>query len=157
MQIKDRKFVEEYCKYNRIKCKFYIGEDTSFGSSFKNSNFKDIDRLCKTVIFVDENNKSWAVVVLSKYKILQKKLAKLIGAKKLRLATHEEVVKYTGYFPGAVSPLSLGNMLIIDTEVTKLERAWFGGGDKNSLVELSIKDIIRIENPKVLEVPKKLL
>lgn len=104
------------------------------------------ERIVKSILFMDDVGEPVLVIVRGDRKVSEYRLAKLIGAKSVRIATPEETKIYTGYEVGAVPPVGFRRDLrvVIDSEVLKLDRVYGGGGKINALVEISTADILRI-------------
>jgi len=152
---KDRNTLINFCKRNNIDIEILISNDTSTSKKVLEKTNIPLDKIGKTVIFVDENKNPFAVLIRAIYKISQNELAKILGKKHIRLAKAEEVINYTGYVPGGISPLDLPIKLILDKELLNYDYIWVGGGDTQTLIKVKISDIIKLQNPQIIEVPKK--
>jgi Cys-tRNA(Pro) deacylase len=111
--------------------------------------------VAKTVVFVNEKGEPLIVVMPGGCKVNQDKLAKMLGFKKLRLATQEEVLNYTGYEAGAVPPVGHVKQIpaVVDETLLSREKVYAGGGAVNATLEMSPTIIVRILNAKVMSVP----
>jgi prolyl-tRNA editing enzyme YbaK/EbsC (Cys-tRNA(Pro) deacylase) len=68
-----------------------------------------------------------------------------VGRKRVKLAGSQDVLAITGYKAGAVPPLGWKTKVqaFIDPGVLQHEVVYAGGGDTNTLVEISPRDIMR--------------
>lgn len=116
-----------------------------------------LERIAKTVVLVSENKDVILVVVRADRRVDQTRLARLLGFKKLRLATEEEVVSSTGYPPGGVPPVGHARRLpvYLDAELLGAGPIYAGGGDERHLLLIHPEDIIRLAGAQVVEVPRK--
>jgi Cys-tRNA(Pro) deacylase len=75
-----------------------------------------------------------------------KKIAKVFGASKARVATAEEVESATGFTPGAVAPFPLPKvrMVYLDRLLLRHPRVWCGAGSENHLVSLAPAELARL-------------
>jgi Cys-tRNA(Pro) deacylase len=75
-----------------------------------------------------------------------KKIAKVFGASKARVATAEEVESATGFTPGAVAPFPLPKvrMVYLDRLLLRHPRVWCGAGSENHLVSMAPAELARL-------------
>ena len=113
----------------------------------------EISRIVKTVVFIDNEGKPHAVVLLGSRRVNQSKLAKLLGVRRVRLATRSEVAELTGYEAGGVPPIGIPIDTIIDSELAAINgEVYAGGGDPSTLLEIRVEDIIKIQRPRIMAV-----
>ncbi len=101
--------LESFIKRNGIMATLMVVGDAATSMKAAASLGIDIDRIMKTVIFLDDLERPLAVMLRGSRKVNQNALAKQLGgARKIRLAAREEVVKLTGYEAGGgVPPIDL--------------------------------------------------
>ncbi|MGQ9479389.1 MAG: aminoacyl-tRNA deacylase [Thermoproteota archaeon] len=111
--------------------------------------------IAKTVVFVNENREPLIVIMPGDRKVNQDKLAKMLGFRKLRLATAQEVLEHTGYEPGAVPPVGHRKKIlaIMDESLISKNKIYAGGGAVNATLEISPRDVAKILDVKVIRVP----
>ena len=153
--MKSKKDVEEFCRKNKIKCEFYQGTDFSTSKKVHEKLGISDNKVAKTIIFMSDKGDPLAVIIKSCCKIVQNKLAKILGFKHIRLANYDEVVKYTGYLPGGICPIDLNILVILDKDILNEDYIFVGGGDKDTLLKIKVEDLIKVLNPKIIDVPKK--
>lgn len=117
----------------------------------------DLTRIAKTVVLVNERGEAVLVVVRGDRRIDQAGLARLIGCRKLRLASDQEVLEATGYPPGGVPPVGHKQKLpvYVDEELLGGGFYYAGGGDAQHLLLIRAEDILKLSGGTVLKVPKK--
>ncbi len=95
------------------------------------------------------------LVVPGNLKFDEKKVNALLGIRKLRFATEDEVIKITeGVQPGGVPPF--GNLFNLETYVEEKlfenEKIIFNAGDKRFSVAMSSSDYKTLLNPKIASI-----
>lgn len=105
----------------------------------------------KTLVFLDENSEPVIAIILAKDHASRHKLQEVSERKSLSLAEPEQAYKITGYPTGGIPPVGHKKPLpvFMDKGVLGLDYAWAGGGCRTQLVRLPVKDIVRINNPKI--------
>jgi len=109
----------------------------------------------KSVLFLDEWRKPVLVILGGENKVRQTEFARMIGKKKLRLATREEVLEFTGYPAGGVPPLALkpGLEIYIDRKVNSKGKVHAGGGTERHILVIDISDLFRLYEKNIIDVP----
>jgi Cys-tRNA(Pro)/Cys-tRNA(Cys) deacylase len=74
-----------------------------------------------------------------------RKLRKLVGRSRVRMATEDEVVEVTGYHVGTVTPFGIRKQIrvLIDASVLKKEEISIGSGVRNTAIILKSADLRR--------------
>jgi Cys-tRNA(Pro) deacylase len=143
----------------RAGVKFRILEVPQAATSFEAaaSLGLSLKRIGKSVVLQADTGETILVVVRGDRRIDQGKLAKMLGYKKLRLATAGEVVEATGYAPGGVPPIGHARKLpvYVDEELLNLDSIYVGGGDERHLLEIPPSAIVELAGARVIQVPKK--
>ena len=151
----DSKYLRDSLESNGIFCKFYkFSEETITSVQAAKLLNVPLSSIAKSVLLVDEHDKPVLVVLPGYKRIPQKKLARRLGKKKLRLATRDEVLNFTGYQPGGIPPVFHRNKIdtVIDEELLDKEYVIVGGGDTMTLLKIKVSDIIRLQNAKIVEI-----
>ncbi|AJB41623.1 YbaK/prolyl-tRNA synthetase associated region [Thermofilum adornatum 1505] len=152
--------VEDLKKYlDSIGIRYMIVEVPEAATSGQASRSLGIglERIAKTVVFKSDSGETLLVVVRADKKVDQGRLAKMLGYKKLRLATFEEVVEDTGYPPGGVPPVGHKKKLVVyvDSKLLGGDFYFVGGGDDKHLLEVSLREIAERGFALPLDVPVK--
>lgn len=79
------------------------------------------------------------------------KIARLLHARRVAVATPDEAVAATGFRPGAVAPFPLERVSVVLVERTLLRHraVWAGGGSDRHLVALSPAELVRLTRGRV--------
>ncbi|MEM1507294.1 MAG: aminoacyl-tRNA deacylase [Candidatus Bathyarchaeia archaeon] len=114
------------------------------------------EKIIKSLLFICDNGSSVLAIVPGDRRVDERKLAAFYGVKRVRWATALEVKDLTGYDVGAVPPVGHKNRIktIIDERVFRFERVIGGGGEINTLMEISPEDIKRLNEAQVGDISK---
>jgi Ala-tRNA(Pro) deacylase len=145
------KRVKEYLKKQKVKYKtikykpVYTAQEVAAAAHIPGS------QLAKTVM-VNHDDEITMVVLAAIYQVDFKRLKKILGAKKVKLATEKE---FKDLFPdcetGAAPPF--GNLyemkVIVDKTLTDQERIAFRAGSHKELIQLAYADFEKSVQPKI--------
>jgi Cys-tRNA(Pro)/Cys-tRNA(Cys) deacylase len=100
----------------------------------------------KTIVVVRHaRGKSILAVVPGPTEVDLKALAKLLGEKKVFIASEREAEKLTGLLAGGISPLALlnrGFQVVMDDNALKFDRICISGGERGLMVALAPAAVI---------------
>ena len=147
--------LRKYLERLNIKHKILMHEETYSAKKASAVLGIDLSKIAKTIVFIDENNEPLLVIMPGTRRVNQNRLAKILGKKRIRLARPDEVLEFTGYEVGAVPPVGHIRPIrtIIDEELLKWDVVSAGGGSVNATLEISPKDIVKLQNAEVMKVP----
>ncbi len=83
-----------------------------------------------------------------------KKLARLVGAKKLKMATHQEAEAMTGLQVGGISPLALinkGFAIYLDELAEAQPRIFVSAGERGTQIKLSPKELRKLTGARLAD------
>lgn len=143
----DQKLVE-FIKQNNINVEHLVFKTSchSVEEAAISANARPED-FVKNVCVINELTNELIVCIVSGHKRLDmKKLAALIGTKKLRMANADEILGKTGYPMGGTPSFGYSAKFFIDNEVLNKEIVYSGGGSQNSLTKCSPLEIIKANN-----------
>jgi Cys-tRNA(Pro)/Cys-tRNA(Cys) deacylase len=112
----------------------------------------DVNQIAKSIVLVDSDKNPLLVILPANKRISYRKIKTLLSVKDVRLANEEEVLAFSGYPVGGVSPFNLLQRVLLDPKVLGNPTAIVGGGDINKLLELRTKDIVEIVKPTVADI-----
>jgi Cys-tRNA(Pro) deacylase len=109
------------------------------------------EKIIKSMLFIDDAGMPILCIVTGDKRVSEKKVAVACEAKKVRKASSAEVREFTGYEVGAVPPVGHKTQMrtLIDEKVMSFDKVVGGGGDINTLLEISPVEIKRLTNGKV--------
>ena len=114
-----------------------------------------VDRVFKTLVAVREQGKPLLVMVPGSHQLDLKKLAKEVGEKKIKLASHVQAEALTGLQVGGISPLALinkGFVMLLDRSAVTCHTICISAGKKGLNVELNPAELIRITSARYVDV-----
>ena len=146
----------EFIKQNNVKAEHLVFETSchSVEEAAASANAKPED-FVKNVCVINESNNELIVCIVPGHKRLDlKKLAALVGSKKLRLANANEILEKTGYPMGGTPSFGYSARFFIDNEVFTKEIVYSGGGSQNALTKTSPNEIVKINNATKADLTK---
>ena len=117
-------------------------------SALETAGLLDIppEMVFKTIVVVRHaRGKSILAVVPGPTEVDLKALAKLLGEKKVFIASEREAEKLTGLLAGGISPLALlnrGFQVVMDDNALKFDRICISGGERGLMVALAPAAVI---------------
>lgn len=114
------------------------------------------DRLFKTLIAsVDDEKFITALVPVSKQLDL-KKMVKVTGSKKTKMAEKQDVVRTTGYILGGVSPIGQKKKLttVIDMSALNFDTIFVSAGRRGLQIEISPQDLAFLTHAVYFEISR---
>lgn len=112
------------------------------------------EKIVKSIVMIDSDGNPTLALVPARSMVSHKKLKKLLDVKDVRLASHEEVLNFSGYPAGGVPPFNDVKRVIADPEILKNETIVVGGGDVDKLLEIRTGDVIQISNAQIIDITK---
>lgn len=106
------------------------------------------------VVADDKKHKPMVVLLPGEETLELKRLAKQVGTKKVRMATHDRAEKLTGMQTGGISPLALINKgfdLYIDQRALRCETIAVSAGQRGANLEVPVKALVRLTGAKPID------
>jgi len=112
------------------------------------------EKIIKSILFIDNDGLPILGIITGDKRVSEKKLAMVCETKKVRRANPFEVKEFTGYDVGAVAPVGHKTAVrtFIDEKVMGFEKVIGGGGQVNTLLEISPRDVRRLTNGQVKDI-----
>jgi Cys-tRNA(Pro)/Cys-tRNA(Cys) deacylase len=109
----------------------------------------------KTLVVVRQSGKPMLVMIPSDRQLGLKSLAKSVGEKKVKMASHKEAEALTGLQVGGISALALLNRrfdMLLDASATTLESITISAGRRGSQMRLATADLLEITQARLVDV-----
>lgn len=112
----------------------------------------------KALVFKSEDGKLVLGLVAADRRIDDKKLAKVVGTKRLKLAKPDEVLRATGCEIGSVHPFGVLSKLptYMDKSILENDKVNFNIGLHTMSMEISSKDLVKAIRPEICDISKYL-
>ena len=113
-----------------------------------------ISHVYKTIVVLREKGKPMLVMVQGDQEVNLRLLAKSVGEKKLRLATHREAEDLTGLQTGGISALALlhhGFDIYADRSLAALDYVHVSAGQRGMNIRLAPADLIRLTGAELIQ------
>ena len=108
----------------------------------------------KTLV-VARQKKPLLVMVAANRQLNLKKLAKAVGEKKLKMATHADAERMTGLQVGGISPLALlnkGFVILADAAINDQSHVFISSGQRGINLKVPVSDLLKITRAKTVDV-----
>jgi Cys-tRNA(Pro) deacylase len=115
----------------------------------------DTQDVVKTLLVRRPDNKHVIAIVRGDQRLSLKKLARVVGVKKLEMAPESDVPRITGYQIGAVAPFGLRRKdvpIYADHHIVERSRVSTSAGRHDAGLELTSEDLIRATNGQVADI-----
>ena len=145
-----------FLKTQKIEFKPYFYKYVDHGGTHESSKQLGIKehRVVKTLVFEDENKKPLIVLMNGDFDVSVKKLARVMGIKKVELANPQKAEKCTGYKVGGTSPFGVRTKMRIfaQKDIFDFDYIVINGGQRGFLVEIKTEDLKKTINPEIVDV-----
>ena len=113
-----------------------------------------IEQIVKTMIVKKPDGELIVILIPGNKRLNTKKLAKILGCKKVQIAPKEEVEKATGYKIGAIAPIGVKREMKIymDKDVLKEEIVDISSGRPDAGIELKSEDLAKVTKAEIINI-----
>ena len=141
----------------KIDFEFFEKQETHTAEAAAKALGVSLDRIIKSIVFVDENNSPLLAIVRGDQNVSRKKLQQALNVKKAKIASQKAAEHITGYPTGGIPPIGHKNVLktVIDPLVLENTFMWAGGGTRKKMVKLRTSDILQQSKAQVSEISVK--
>ena len=115
----------------------------------------DPAQVYKTLVVARKPEKSILIMVPAQKQLNLKKLAKVVGAKKLKMATQQEAERLTGLQVGGISPLALVNRgfhIMGDRTLLEHDKVYLSSGQRGTQIIVAPEEVVRVTGAKLVDV-----
>lgn len=109
----------------------------------------------KTLVVIRQSGRAMLVIIPSDRQLDLKRLAKSVGEKKVKMATHREAEALTGLQVGGISALALlnrGFAIFADSSAESLETITVSAGQRGVQVRLAAAELLEICQAQIVDV-----
>lgn len=119
----------------------------------------DANQMFKTIVAVrPDGGKPVLALIPAPAQLDLKAVGRLLGGKKLQLATQAQAEKLTGLQVGGISPLALigkGFEIVMDESATTFEKIYISGGQRGLNISLSPDSLIKLTHANVINIAQE--
>ena len=114
----------------------------------------DEHEVVKTLVFEDDRDQPFIVLMHGDRNVSTKELARQLGVKRTAPCTPEKAQKHSGYMVGGTSPFGTRTALPVYVErtVLSLPRIFINGGHRGFILEMNVQDLCRVVSPTPVDV-----
>ncbi|HDR6248375.1 TPA: YbaK/EbsC family protein [Bacillus cereus] len=112
------------------------------------------EEFVKNICMMDQNGNLIVAIVKGEDRASTSRVSKALNIARPRLATENEVLEGTGYQAGGVPSFGYRAEFSIDPRVTELTYIFTGGGSPNSLVKITVEDLLKVNKGIVVRIRK---
>lgn len=112
------------------------------------------ENIIKSICMLTPDNHLVVAVVMGPDRVSTKKVARVLGTGRPRMATPEEIMDLTGYPCGGTPCFGFEAQFIVDEAVMERDVVFAGGGSEYSLTRIPTAEILRVTNALVARVRK---
>ena len=107
----------------------------------------------KTLIMEDEQARPLVILMHGDREVATGKLAKQIGAKRVRPCEPKAADKHSGYQVGGTSPFGtrVAMPVYCERSVTELQTVYINGGKRGYIISLATADLLRVLQPVLVD------
>jgi prolyl-tRNA editing enzyme YbaK/EbsC (Cys-tRNA(Pro) deacylase) len=147
--------LRKYMKANGIEGEVIEVGSGATSESAASSLEAPLDSIVKSVLFMDKNRRPILVIMGGEHKLQQNTFARLIGCRKIRLATRDEVLRFTGYPAGGVPPMGVkqGVRIFVDSKVMRKKMVYAGGGSEKHILKFDAKILTKLYPNSFVDLP----
>ena len=146
----------KFLKAHKVAFSSHLYAYEEHGGTKVSARELDVDEhaVVKTLIFEDEHAKPLVVLMHGDCKVSTKELARQIGCKKVEPCKPEVANRHTGFLVGGTSPFGTKKKMPVYVEKTILDLPliYINGGRRGYLVGVEPKELVRVLQPKAVEV-----
>jgi Cys-tRNA(Pro)/Cys-tRNA(Cys) deacylase len=112
------------------------------------------EQVYKTLVALRPEGKPMLIMIAGDRELDLKRVAKAVGEKKVRMASHKEAEALTGLQVGGISALALLNRpldVFIDRPATDLSHILVSAGKRGINLRLAVDDLIQVTRARVIK------
>jgi Cys-tRNA(Pro) deacylase len=143
-----------FLRQNKVEFEFLEKKSTHHAAEASKAANIPLDRIVKTLVFVDQDSKPLIAIVRADCNVNRHKLESCSGSKSVKIASDESAEKTTGYPTGGIPPVGHRKKLpvYLDKQVLNNDYVWCGGGTRTRLVKLKMQDIVSLVAPHICDI-----
>lgn len=126
------------------------------GVSVAQATGEDEKFVYKTLVMEGASKENYVGVIPVAEEVDMKKMAKIVGEKKVEMVPHKLLTEKTGYIKGGCSPIGMKKLFktVIDASISNIETMFVSGGKVGTQVELKPSALVELIEAEVGDIIK---
>lgn len=108
----------------------------------------------KSICMVKSDGGLVVAIVKGEDRASTSRVAKALEVDEIRTASPDEILIKTGYQCGGVPAFGYDAIFLIDPRVMEMEKIYTGGGSTYSLLEITTKDMLKLNKGQIIRIRK---
>lgn len=105
------------------------------------------EEILKSLLFSVNDGESWAIALMSgSNKVHDRKVKRLLDAKKIRMGSAEAIMSFSGFAPGGVPPVGYAEkpVALLDEDLFLYDVVWGAAGTDHDFFPIAPAELLRI-------------
>lgn len=148
--------LEKFLSERGVKHRFISKLETIHTADASKVTGIPLNKITKNLIAKTSGGEYVLMIIPGDRRVNLKKAAEALGVINVKLVSPREAEEVSGYPPGGTPSIGLKNRVktIIDSSLMKYETIYCGGGARNKLLELRVKDVVELSKAIIAEISK---
>ncbi|MBI3537825.1 MAG: YbaK/EbsC family protein [Chloroflexi bacterium] len=110
--------------------------------------------IVKSLVFLANDTRAILALVAGDQRADVEKIARIVDAARVRIATGDEVRAHTGFAIGGVPPIAHAEKIetVIDRTLSRFEKVWAAAGAPNALFEIETQKLFELTRGRVADI-----
>ena len=149
-------FLKKYLEEMGIWHRFIEKKETIHTADAAKAAGLELHRVTKNLVSKTDDGEPVLLIIPGDKKVRLKSAARALGVRRVSLVSFEEAERISGYPPGGTPSIGHKTKMrtVIDKSLLRFNTIYCGGGSRKRLLELRIKDVIRLSNAIIAEISK---
>ena len=146
---------EQYLKETGVNFKAHVVDVlTDTAQDAANILHVPLQTIIKTIVFTDDKNSAVLAILTGEKRVDKRKLSKVLGVSKVKIASPEAVKSLTGFEVGVMPPVGHKDKIrtVIDQNVMSLSKVYGGDGIPRVLIEIDPRDIVKLTEAEIADI-----
>lgn len=147
--------LKKYIAENNIKAQHHVFTETCHSVEEAAAAAKvSPECFIKSICMIKPDGGLVVAIVKGEDRASTSRVAKALNIEDIRIATPNEILIKTGYQCGGVPAFGYEAEYLIDQKVMEIDSVYTGGGSEFSLLEVSTKDMLKLNNGQIVRIRK---
>lgn len=148
--------LKQFLENHKVWHKFVIKSETVHTADAANVTGIELHKVTKNLVSITDTGEYILLIVPGDSKVNLKEVAKILSVKKVRLVPFSDAEKISGYPPGGTPSIGHKTQMrtLLEKKLLNFEIVYCGGGSRDKLLEIRVKDIVKLNDPIIAEFVK---